>query len=522
MIEKRHSSNRNIIKRIIVGGILILDTPTCLGSGDADSLIDLPLLRDTISNHALLTGSSIAGALRNYLRERNKGYDLNDYRHELVTKLFGDLFVYKDEVNIPEKEKIEIKSQDNQSLLIIDDAISIDIIKSELRDGVKINSVTRTAAEKAKYDFEVLQAGTKFPLCFELLIEKKSDEPNYESTLLKGLAIALQGLEKGEISLGMKKRRGFGRCKVNNWQVWNFNLEDARDRIAWLTLDHSWLTDPPCTKSPAVNTSIVAAMKEAGLQFVDERDDKRDRITINAKFTLASPLLIRSGQASSDKAPDAVHLKSRRVGEEKPVPIISGTSLAGVLRHRAERIINTLTEGEKRLLTKRIIDEIFGFVEDKKDKLEVNTLDNNKKKTRASRLIVHESVIKESNDLVQNRIAIDRFTGGALHGALFNEQPIFGSDKTELKLELELRQPKPHEIGLLLLLIKDLWTGDLPVGGTSSIGRGRLQGKTATITLALENKNWNITQVSENEPLIIDNPKDLEKFVDALNEEVAE
>ncbi|MCC5633392.1 RAMP superfamily CRISPR-associated protein [Nostoc sphaeroides CHAB 2801] len=228
-----------------------------------------------------------------------------------------------------------------------------------------------------------------------------------------------------------------------------------------------------------------------------------NRLTINATFTLATPLLIRSGQASSNKAPDVVHLKSRRDGELQPV--LSGTSLAGVLRHRAERIVNTL---QKNTI---IIDEIFG-VDFSKDKT---------KKPKASRLIVHESVIKETKDLVQNRIAIDRFTGGALHGALFNEQPIFGSDKTELNLELELHQPKPHEIGLLLLLIKDLWTGDLPVGGTSSIGRGRLQGKKATITLASENKIWNITQVSKDESLIIDNAEDLEKFVDALNEEVA-
>ena len=45
-----------------------------------------------------------------------------------------------------------------------------------------------------------------------------------------------------------------------------------------------------------------------------------------------------------------------------------------------------------------------------------------------------------------------------------------------------MRQPKDYEVGLLLLLLKDLWTGDLPVGSTSNIGRGRLQGKESTIT----------------------------------------
>lgn len=500
MMKLAHrSDNRKIIKRIIIKGVLKLDTPTCLGSGDNDSPIDLALLRDNLNgNLALLTGASIAGALRNYLRNQSKGYHQNDLRNDIVTKLFGDLSNYIDEEKLDENERIKKRNQDNQSPLIIDDSISTSPIQSELRDGVKIDSVTRTAEPKKKYDLELLQAGTKFPLCFELLIEEKSDESN----LLKGLAIALQGLERGEISLGMKKHRGFGRCTVHNWQVWNFNLEDASDRIHWLTFDHSWSTDPPCTKSPAINSSIVVAMKEAGLEFPEEWEDQREFCKIDATFTLASPLLIRSGQASSDKAPDVVHLKSRRNGELKPV--LSGTSLAGVLRHRAERIINTIGQNTS------IIEDIFG-----------SDLSKNKtSEAKASRLIVHESEIKNYTDLVQNRIAIDRFTGGTLHGALFNEQPIFPNNNTELKLNLELRNPKKCEVGLLLLLLKDLWTGDLPVGGTSSIGRGRLQGKDATITLRREGKTETFTIEKSSGNLVVSDAKSLQEFVSALNEEV--
>ncbi|MEG4166130.1 MULTISPECIES: RAMP superfamily CRISPR-associated protein [unclassified Microcoleus] len=504
MTELRHKSNRHIIKRIIVRGTLVLDTPTSLGSGDADSPIDLPLLRDSISNHALLTGSSIGGALRNYLRERKKGYQESDRRYDLAAKLFGDLFAYKDEKDKSEKEKIKLREQDTQSLLIIDDAIGTKPIKAELRDGVKINGGTGTAEDKAKYDLELLQAGTEFPLSFELLVEREANEAD----LLKGLAIALSGLEKGEISLGMKKRRGFGRCKVHNWQVWNFNLEDPGDRMAWLTLDHSWLTDPPCSKPPAVDASIVEAMKQAGLEVAEDWEDKRDRFLIHATFKLAGSLLIRSGQDSTGRAPDVVHLKSHRHNETNPVSVLSGTSLAGVLRHRAERIINTLEKPTS------IIDEVFGpdFSKDKS------------KQAKASRLVVHEKVIKDATELVQNRIAIDRFTGGAYHGALFEEQPIFGGDKTIVTIELELRNPYNHEIGLLLLLLKDLWTSDLPVGGESSIGRGRLQGKNATLTQyiwdrekKLQHKEvWTINQTGEKEPLVVSDSGRLEKFFQKL------
>lgn len=460
-------NQRKIYKRIIIRGLLVLDTPTCLGSGDTDGNIDLQILRDSIEDKALLRGSSIAGALRNYLRE---------YQNSDEFSLFGGLRTDED---------------GDQSPLIINDAISSEIIQPELRDGVKIDSVTRTAADKAKYDLELLQAGTIFPLCFELLIEKESDEPS----LLKGLAIALQGLEKSEISLGIKKHRGFGRCHVKEWQVWQFDLTDHQQRLDWLKFEHWQL----CIDYPT-HTSIAQALNVS----LDEKDDQREFCKIDATFTLATPVLIRSGQASSDKAPDVVHLKSRRNGELKPV--LSGTSLAGVLRHRAERIINTIGKNIS------IIEDIFGP-------------DLSKGKTseaKASRLTVHENVIENYTDLVQNRIAIDRFTGGTLHGALFNEQPIFPKDDTHLKLNLELRNPKDYEIGLLLLLLKDLWTGDLSVGGTSSIGRGRLQGKDTTITLRRkqENTTFTIVQSSLKENLVISDAKSLEKFVSALNEEI--
>jgi len=353
MTELYRTDHRHIIKRIIVRGLLVLDTPTCLGQGDADSPTDLPLLRDSLhENHALLTGSSITGALRNYLREHSKGYGESDSRQDLAAKLFGDLFAYrdeKDEKNKNEANKIKLIEQDTQSSIIIDDAIGTKPIKAELRDGVKINGATGTAEDKAKYDLELLQAGTEFPLSFELLVEREANEAD----LLKGLAIALSGLQNHEISLGMKKRRGFGRCHVKEWQVWNFNLEDENDRMAWLTLDHSWLTDPPCSKPPAVDASIVEAMKKAGLGVAEDWKDKRDRFLIDATFKLFGSLLIRSGQDSTGRAPDVVHLKSHRPGKIDAEPVLSGTSLAGVLRHRAERIINTLEKPTS------IIDEVL-------------------------------------------------------------------------------------------------------------------------------------------------------------------
>jgi len=86
-----------------------------------------------------------------------------------------------------------------------------------------------------------------------------------------------------------------------------------------------------------------------------------------------------------------------------------------------------------------------------------------------------------------------------------------------VELELELRNPKDYEIGLLLLLLKDLWTGDLPIGGESSIGRGRLQGLSAEISRKSE--YW---EIKEGGQVTEDVQKKLEGFVKALNNKVKE
>ncbi len=475
MISERLNRNqRIIIERIILKGTLILDTPTCLGNGDADGATDLMLLRDSISNKALLTGASIAGGLRNYVNEYEYGYCKEEEANSLATYLFGGR--RKDE-------------DGEQSPLIIHDSISNEVPKVELRDGVRIDSKTGTTPDGAKYDLELLAAGTEFPLCFELLIEKGKDK----NQLIQALKIALQGLERQEINIGMKKRRGFGCCHVKSWETWEFNLENTLDRLAWLSWERDWNTE--YNKSP--QKTKIADIFQTQLP-----SDRRSRFLMKASFKLLGSLIIRSNQASSDTVPDTVHLKSQRDGKDES--ILSGTSLAGILKHRAERIINTIG------IPNEIIDTVFGFVEE------------NSKNALSSRLIVNETVINNPTELIQNRIAIDRFTGGAYHGALFDEQPVFSNDETRVNLNLELCQPSDAEIGLLLLLLKDLWTSDLAVGGESSIGRGRLQGIHAEMKRYTPNKNEETWKIKQNgDKLDINDTHSLEKFVNKLVKEIA-
>jgi hypothetical protein len=76
---------------------------------------------------------------------------------------------------------------------------------------------------------------------------------------------------------------------------------------------------------------------------------------------------------------------------------------------------------------------------------------------------------------------------------------------------------KNAELGLILLLLKDLWTGDLPIGGESGVGRGRLKGLSATISTP--EGNWSFTADGDKVNVIPSADK-LEQWVKVFNEEV--
>jgi CRISPR/Cas system CSM-associated protein Csm3 (group 7 of RAMP superfamily) len=135
--------------------------------------------------------------------------------------------------------------------------------------------------------------------------------------------------------------------------------------------------------------------------------------------------------------------------------------------------------------------------------------------------LTRETELADTQALVQSRVRIDRFTGGSYPTALFTQQPAFGGEEAMVKLEITLRRPEDAEIGLLLLVLKDLWTGDLPLGGESSVGRGRLHGQRATLALHEHGKpaNWRIEQAGDMlqfDPA--DSPAKLEAFVEKLQQ----
>jgi hypothetical protein len=123
------------------------------------------------------------------------------------------------------------------------------------------------------------------------------------------------------------------------------------------------------------------------------------------------------------------------------------------------------------------------------------------------------------NMSVQNRVSIDRFTGGTRDGALFSEQPLFGDKQSVVTVDLQLANPKEYELGLLLLLLKDLWTGDLPLGGEISVGRGRLRGNSCDLVYRNgQEQTWKLLANGTNGLKVEQGkPEDLENYVTKLH-----
>jgi CRISPR/Cas system CSM-associated protein Csm3 (group 7 of RAMP superfamily) len=452
---------RRIKHRIFINADLEFSSPLVIGAQDPQDLVDLVVLKDPLTGYPLLPGSSMAGAVRDYLRQRKYGYKSDG--SGLGARPWQDLLMGYQQGTLGE-----------ESWLITSDSISAQKIIS-LRDNLRVHSLTQTGENGAKFDYEILEPGAVFPLRFELLIpENPENEPDRDATLRQAAALALLGLELGEISFGAKKSRGLGRCQVKKWKVWDFDLGTIDGMAGWL----SW--DPQAPPLPCVEYDQVEKALSVNVSAMDARRKCKILTTLTIKDSLmirsdnmAPEVTSRTGKQTEANAPDSVHLRSQRATGS--VPILSGTSIAGSLRHRAEAILNTLNVPSPEL----ILSKLFGSPDHRRP--------------NASAVKVGETEISGvCEDWVQSRLKIDRFTGGAFPSALFDEMPLFPLQESNLVLSLDIEEPEDREIELLLHVVKDLMLADLTIGGESGIGRGAFLGK----KIEIENKpdHWIIDQ----------------------------
>lgn len=427
-------SNSSVIGKIKVTGDLILKSPLLIGDGageTADNFRDVHVLKNR-QGKPFIPGTSFCGVLREWLET---------VAPDSVEEIFGD-------------------NDAMQSSIQLDD-IALADCEIIARDGVRIDNATGAGVDGGKYDFEVVERGAKGQL--NLLINLRGRHS--VEKISNVVARLLKKLQDG-IQLGAMTSKGFGLATVENLTANFYDFRDKADVIAWLT-----------DKTPTKKITPTDAETSAKNDFV-----------VDAEFIFNSSFIIRDYDATEklkDTTITAASLKSRKEF------VIPGTSLKGVLRHRADYIFDKLK------LDKTFLEKLMGTTE------------------RKSRFIVAESYVAPKNfaEVAHTRNKIDRFTGGTLQGTLFTTKPAYQKNLGEptLKLHFEIRDAKDFEAGLALFLLRDLWLGRVAIGGEKSVGRGTVRGQATTI-----NFNGKTFKLDAHGKIINGDAAELEKFSAAL------
>lgn len=469
--------NASLKGKLCLEGHLELLSPLLIGTGKRESDVDICIIRDDLGN-PFIPATSIAGVLRHRYDEKITSFGggkKEDY--DMQKRYFwGGCYTDSDKTQ-----------KSSQSALIIDDTILLKDAKYEtrVRDGVGINPKTGTAEPEKKYDYEILEPGAVFQFICEVTVRKEFDK-DYFLAVLGWIA---HEMTSPDFALGAMTGKGFGRIKLNDWKIYDYDFADKRNVMAWLISDNS--------------VEIYDQLNPVSLE--DFTTEEKSLFSIQAVFKVNTSLIVKD-YTGDPHGPDAVHITS------KNRPVLPGTSVRGALRARSERIVRVLDAQNDDL-----IKQLFGWVDDQKNtvKSDAESAQMQKKKEGKSpvkaahrgKITVEETEINMNTMVaeIQKRIRIDRFTGGVMSGALFDSMPLWPEDETHnhLEIRIAIKDYEDWEAGLMLLVLKDLWTGDLPLGGEKNIGRGTLYGQRATIvmgdeTIILEERDGRLILRQEN------------------------
>ncbi|MDM8537375.1 RAMP superfamily CRISPR-associated protein [Desulfobacterales bacterium HSG17] len=224
---------------------------------------------------------------------------------------------------------------------------------------------------------------------------------------------------------------------------------------------------------------------------------------INMEIIPIDPLLIKSGQATVGGV-DMSFVRTYKYGE-KEEPYIPGSSLKGMIRAYGEKICRSLrnhpvpvclpyvspgkeTQGEKHQAS-------CGLCLDKyKKKYKQDTIPSATIYSLScpicrifgshefiGRCSASDAYLTESFKAtgahaleIRNGVAIDRFTGGAAPGAIYDLEVL---TRGEFSTSIEIRNFERWQLGLLCLIFRDMEQGLVRIGFGKSRGLGRFEAR---------------------------------------------
>jgi CRISPR/Cas system CSM-associated protein Csm3 (group 7 of RAMP superfamily) len=260
-------------------------------------------------------------------------------------------------------------------------------------------------------------------------------------------------LTSGQTAFGAKTSRGFGRvtCDKVQKREFDFSPGNVQGLNDWLDFDWKdevgWRTLTGCDYPAKYETLSVNLQLDGSIMIRDTRN-------------IYEKVPEEQEKPEGQKAPDYKHLSI------KGKPVILGTSWAGAFRSWLYKL---LIQIQKYPMEKAeaYLNDVFGYVTDE-DK------ESSSPSAAVSKIMFGVSELTETDRTVEGyrtlkRVKIDRFTGGAADGALFDETPWFGGNTS---LEIRYLKEHPDIRELVLLVLEGIDKELLQIGGETSVGRG--------------------------------------------------
>lgn len=378
-----------------------------------------------------------ASTLRGYLARQ-----LNDAESsQQFDTLFGCTDVQPDDL---ENNLVAGKLRVYDASYIEEEGDKANIDPAHLTTRTAIEAITATSKEHQLFTYKVVCEGSQFLLKLEL------DRPSEEN--IQTLLMLLANLDGSETSqIGKSKSLMMGRLAISDIKLKTLSTDNF---IAWLQQP-----DEPAVSRP-LEKCFVTCVADTGKAAV-----RSEFKALALSIYPTSPLLVNDVHLLQGTKKSPKHVYTRR-GKKLCIP---ASTLRGLIRGHCRKILLTLLHNNDDTqqqgavhqgIADNMLEELFGG-------------------TKAAGLIrVSDAIsVDDAIEHAQTFIAVDRFTGGAADGALYNVEGAIASE-LPCKLYLHSRLFKKNRvwaIGLFILVLRDAMEGDLSIGWGKSRGFGAFE-----------------------------------------------
>jgi len=405
-------------KRYIAHITIEAQTPLKVGSGSSDFLQDSPIQKDW-NGLPMILGTSIAGVLR------------KDYKGD-VEDIFGETngskVIFSNALLLDSTNKV------HETLLLEKNDFLKNFNTLPIREHTAITS-KGIAKDHSKFDEEVLYKGSRFKFSIEM-IGDENDSQTWKDIL--------NLLSKSSFRLGGGSTKGFGKLKILEIKEAMFALNDE----SYINLTSSLNEDFGAIFKPTVTD--------------DNYTTYRLELKADDFFMFGSGF----GDDDADATPvyeKVVDYEKGGLSDEKV--LIPASSIKGAIAHRTTYHYNLLEKlfiGNEK--ARESISEIFGEAKSDKDE------------GSKGRVLFADLYKDKKQTKVFDHVKIDRFTGGAMDGALFQEKTI--SDSTPFVMEILVEKEVDERcVQAYEKTLDDICNGMLPLGGSVNRGHGVFSGK---------------------------------------------